>query len=209
MTVVAAIARGGVVTMAADTATNYAGTTVHGARKIHRHRLTGGEDALFAWSGNGALVPVVARHLKLEAPGEDEWLDDWANAVAGAVTEIAAEATPPLVESSEGTTTMDGAGLLGYTHGGQARLWYLFTHQAVPVAPLSPTPSSQVAVAALGSGCDAALGALHTEVRLSAHGMHLHPERACVEAVRLACTLAPGCYLTGAGPLVETVGGPT
>jgi ATP-dependent protease HslVU (ClpYQ) peptidase subunit len=181
MTVVAAIARDGEIAMAADTATNYCGTRVDGAVKVRRIDVAG-EAALIAAAGNGALLPVILRNLKVDAQPDPGDAQQWTDEIAGAITDICAAQTPPLLEDGE---RIDGALLLGW----RGQLWYLFTHQATLVAD---------GVAALGAGCDTALGAMHASLDRGAD-----VEESTRTAVRLACRFAEGCAVGESGPLVE------
>jgi ATP-dependent protease HslVU (ClpYQ) peptidase subunit len=193
LTVVAALADGQRVVMAADTASNYAGTQIQGARKIRRVEFpTGGGGMLVAGSGSGAIFAVLAG-LDVEAmpPTGDSaavW-DAWAERVASTFTNRLTTMTPPLLRSTEGGgQQIDGAFLLGA--GG--RLWYLFTHQAVPVPD---------GIAALGSGGDLALGVLNsTDLRA------VPLQVPVVRAVEVACKYDPYCAVTADGPVVETLG---
>lgn len=201
MTVVAAIALDGRVVMAADTVSQYQGTLVQGAHKIRRLQA-GDTEVLLSGSGNGAIVQLAERLLKIEAtPGpqadEQNW-DDWAAVVASAISEILAEIRPPVTTStSESQTFIDGAYLLG-TAG---RLWYLFTHQALRVID---------GIAALGSGSDLALGVLssveaveESQVPGSATSDRPTPEALASAAVRVACRFDPHCAIGSGGPQVE------
>lgn len=186
MTVVAAIARGGRIVMAADRQTNYGVQAIYGAQKIRR--LTVGKDeVLIACSGNGGLLAVLQRNLYdalvgAAVPDADAELVEvqrWADTIAAAATEVLAATQPPLLEaSSDGSSqSIDGAVLLGW--GGY--LFYLFTHQAVLVPD---------GIASLGSGSELALGVMHTALELGND-----PEGAACRAVHLACRFVDGCGL--------------
>jgi ATP-dependent protease HslVU (ClpYQ) peptidase subunit len=185
VTVVAAIARDGRIIMAADRQTNYQQQAIFGAKKIRRHTAGSGE-VLIAASGAGAISNMVARHCKLDhAPDATATLaelQEWADVVAEAVTEVLANAQPPLIESGG----INGALLLG-VHG---QLFYLFTHQAAHAAD---------GVAALGSGSEVALGAMHAALR---HGDQ--PLDAVLLGVELGCTFMDGCgFGPGGAPQIE------
>lgn len=185
MTVVAAIARDGRIVMAGDRQTNYQQQAVYGARKIRRHTAGSGE-VLIAASGSGAISNMVARHCKLDhAPDAQATLvelQDWADVVGEAVTGVLAGAQPPLLDGGQ----IPGALLLG-VHG---HLFYLFTHQAAYVSD---------GVAALGSGSEVALGAMHAALR---HGDG--PLDAVLLGVELGCTYMDGCgFGPGGAPQIE------
>jgi len=185
MTVVAAIARNGHVVMAADRQTSYQQQAVYGAKKIRRLTAGSGE-VLIAASGNGALPNVVARHCKLDhAPDAGATLSElqeWADVVAEAATEVLANAQPPLLEQG----SIDGTLLLA----ARGHLFYLFTHQAAHAAD---------GVAALGSGSEVALGAMHAALR---HGDE--PLDAVLLGVELGCTFMDGCgFGPGGAPQIE------
>lgn len=194
MTVVAALAYADRVVMAADRLTNYGGTGVYMSdNKIRRiaTRSTG-EHVLFAASGHGAMLAVIGRHLKIESmpiDSEDEDdVQDWADAIANAITELMADQTPPILHGNDGDeTTINGALLLGW----RGHLFYLFTHHAVRVHD---------GIAALGSGADVALGALHASTALEAEALE-----AVDLAVRLACRLMDGCGIDERGPYVDVL----
>lgn len=178
MTVVAAIARGGAIVFAADTLTDYSGTLIDGAVKVRRIDV-GGVPGLLAASGDGGILSVAARNLKLSAPPAGD-TQEWADAAATAVSEVMDGQTPSLVDERR----IDGTFLLGV--GGQ--LYYLFTHQAVRIPD---------GVAALGPGCDTALGAMHSALSFGAG-----PEEAVLGAVALGCRFAEGCAVGPGGPTV-------
>ena len=192
MTVVAAVARDGHVTMAADTCTNYAGTDLCGAVKIRTLRWTspsGPDAALIAASGNGALAAVAAREVRLSTDNgavpdasNVAAVQSWADEIATAVAEVMAKQSPPILDENR----IDGALLLGWS----GHLFYLFTHQAARVPD---------GVAALGTGTDVALGAMHTALDAGAS-----PESATTGAVLLACQLISGCRVDASGPLVRS-----
>lgn len=185
MTVVAAISHAGRIVMAADTATNYSGTYVDGAIKI-RNLQVGDQPALIAASGNGAILSIVERHLKLDHapdPVDTGDVQKWADATATAISELCAGQTPPLLEENR----IDGAFLLGWA----GHLIYLFTHQAVLVPD---------GIAALGSGCDVSLGAMHVAMKHDTA-----PDVAVVDAVHLACRFSEGCGVGPGGALVRSL----
>ncbi len=188
MTTVAAIAdvSAGWVVMAADTASAYQGTIITGARKIRRLRTSNDVDYLLAAAGNGSLAQVPSRALTVpstpDAAGPDEAWDLWAEAIASAVTEIAADTSPPItMPHPDGSTVLDGALLLGCA----GRLWYLFTHQALRISE---------GLAALGSGADIAFGVLACARVLAV----VEPVAQVGLALQIACKYDAW---TGVGPL--------
>lgn len=187
VTVVAAIAREGRIVMAADRATNYQGTGILGARKIARIG-SGPDTMLLAASGSGSLLSLH-RHWQVDSFPEPTAPNDvqaWADACATALTELAANTDPPLIEDG----SLPGAFLLGW----RGRLIYVFAHQATVVPD---------GIAALGNGCDYALGYLEAAVRLTSS----RDDQVLAEmAVMGACEGFDGCRLGGRGPLVESIG---
>lgn len=174
MTVVAACTDGTTVWMAADTATNVQGRPVpNAARKIRTLFVSGGQTAspLFAVAGDGALARFDQQEI--DAPGRD--LDDWAGDVASLLTDWAMERG--LSEDGH----LDGTGLLGF----DGRLWVLAHHSAIPVE----------AYQAIGSGGDAAVGAMHAAL---ACGVKPGPELVHI-AVKAALDLDYYC----AAPITE------
>jgi hypothetical protein len=202
VTVIAALADGHTVWMAADTATNYQGTYVPSSRKIIRVEFPNdGAQVLLAASGDGGILPVAARIIRGTGAGDDphplnpsnwEDLDVWATEVAETITRGLADVTPPLTCSrGEGSSPgMDGAFLLA--HAG--RLWYLFTHQANRVTD---------GIAVLGAGADYALGYLECATDWP-HEENIPPERIVRDAVAATCTRIPYCHAPN-GPLVEVL----
>lgn len=200
MTVVAAVARDGVVTMAADTAIDYHGTYLLGFPKVRRLELgahrsilradPGVGTALLAASGDGAMLGALQRHLHIDdVPDRADitGVSEWADTVAAAATQILAEQTPPIIETQSGRQGIDGALLLGWA----GHLFYLFTHQAHRCAD---------GVGVLGSGCDIAFGAVHTALRAGGQ-----PRTAVLQAVMLACDHCGGCRVDDRGPLIGTL----
>lgn len=191
MTVVAAIAHDGHVTMAADTCTSYQGTDIIlGERKIRRITV-GDTEALLAASGNGALLGVLQRHWKLDdAPDPDDDHDvlAWAEAAASSATEILADQTPALLRDvGEGEQQIDGGLLMGWA----GRLIYLFTHQAIVVHD---------GIAGLGIGTDMAIGVMHAQ-----EWQGIDPRIAATRAVELACRYLERCRVGPDGPQTEQV----
>lgn len=193
MTVIAAVARDGRVVMGADRQTNCENHAVHGARKIRRIPVgdTGGY-VLLAAAGNGAMPNLLAQHLKVEqTPGPDDdtpAVQDWADVIASAATEVLAGTEPAMLTGGnhDEPRSMDGALLLAL----RGRLFYLFTHQTAYVPD---------GVAALGSGADVALGAMHVALDRGDA-----PDAAVTSAVALACRFSPYCGVGDRGPLLDS-----
>lgn len=181
MTVIAGIVlsdRAGVL-MAADSASTFTGQLVaDDSRKIVRKRIgrTGGE-LLLGTAGRHSLGHLAAHDLCVDDspdPGDDADCDAWAFRVACALTDLAVSARPPIT-TEDGS--VDGAGLLA--HAG--RLWIVGELLAMPVR----------GYAAIGSGGNLALGALHV---LDQRGLLMtDPSRAIAEAVAAAVRYDTGC----------------
>ncbi|MFL6138815.1 MAG: hypothetical protein ACJ74O_13580 [Frankiaceae bacterium] len=181
MTCIAALVlpdRAGVV-MAADSASTFDGQLVSDdTPKILRKKVgrTGGE-LLIGIAGRHSLAQIIAHDLTIsDSPDPDDEADcnAWAFRIAVAVTDLAVDARPPLT-THDGS--VDGRGLLA--HGG--RLWVIGELIAMPVR----------AYAAIGSGGNYALGALHV---LDDRGLLLtNPTRALGEAVAAAIRYDTGC----------------
>lgn len=192
MTVIAAIATPHHVIVGCDTRTSYGNTgiTITDPKITTLHTPTG-DRVLIAAAGDASLRPIATRGLVLDgAPDPDNHTDAdaWANTIAAAITDAAAEANPAILrQSSENNAgTLDGTLLLAWRH----HLWWIFTHTAV---------RPHGGVLAIGSGTDVALGSLHTAIAAS-----MDPETAVDLAVRLACRHAEGCGLDERGPLIFT-----
>ncbi len=199
LTIIAAIARDGHVVMGSDTACDYSGTIIYKASgKIGRFTSSvrgtvsqQPETFLIGGAGNSAIVPVLQRNLSLKGTPPPavttEDADEWAGTVAAAVTDILHNTKPALTTSpSDSAATLDGVLLLAW----RTHLWMLFTHAAI---------RSQEGVAAVGSGTDVALGAMHTALALGDT-----PRNAVARAVTLASTYADGCRIDGRGPILHS-----
>jgi ATP-dependent protease HslVU (ClpYQ) peptidase subunit len=192
MTVIAAIAVDDHVVMACDTAVDYSGTAIYRAHgKISTLRTPKGEKVLLAASGAADMLPLIMRNLKVaDAPdaADPAAADAWADAVAEAITGITADANPPLLTTADSGTSaaINGTLILAW----RQHLWWIYTHTADRVHP---------AVLAIGSGCEVALGSLHTSVALGAKAVD-----AVDMAVRLACRHASGCGVDDRGPMLHT-----
>lgn len=143
MTTILALARNGQVLMAADSLTNvYERPIPGGIGKIVRLHAGDGQPLLLGCCGAGGLPGVIRAHLKVDAtPADDQDPDQWAHAVAEAVTSVAAEAH--LFDDGR----LDGSIILGW--GG--RVWTLGTSRAC---------AHRDGIAAVGSGEGPAIGAL-------------------------------------------------
>lgn len=170
MTTVVAVARDGLVHMAADSATNVYDRPVLGVVKIRTHEAKDSARMLLGYAGDGALPSVVAAHLIIDAAprieDDDQKHQVWAEAVARAITELAIEHN--LTEGGRLTSNV----ILGF-HG---RVWTLTHMQAI---------QHHDGLAALGSGEEPALGAVLAGLALGETDMpklvHL--------AVGIACAL--------------------
>jgi ATP-dependent protease HslVU (ClpYQ) peptidase subunit len=178
--------------MGCDTAADHNGTTVYRADgKISIFEVGEAcERVLLGSAGNSAIRSVLGRHWKLgDVPQPNSAVaeaDEWAAAAAEAITEVLANATPPLVmRQDQSADTLDGCLLLAW----RQHLWIVHTHSA-----LRP----QSGIATIGSGCELALGSLHTVAR---SGL-VHPEAAVSYAIELACTYDSGCAVDERGPIV-------
>ena len=194
MTVIVGIATGATIHLAADRQVQYGNQAVHGARKLRRIALDGG-DVVIGVAGSGALMTTTARMLAQTGlpnvppnAAADDAVDDWANMVAEAITALAAATNPPVTITREGQSgDIDGAVLLGVA----GRLYYLFGNQSARAVD---------GIATLGIGSELALGAVLVGLR---HG--LTPDEVAAHAVELACRYIPGCGLGGQPPLMMTL----
>ncbi|MBF6584413.1 hypothetical protein IU414_06520 [Nocardia farcinica] len=189
MTVIAAVATSDRVVMACDTRYDYSGTGMYGAPKIRSLAAPNGDTILLAASGNASLLPVVLRSVKPQGtpdPADTASCDDWANAMAEAITGALNDATPSLIASADGNGAAAIYGTLAIAW--RQHLWWVYSHTAT-----RPHPG----VLAIGSGTDVALGSLHTSIPLG-----VNPEKAVDLAVRLACRHADGCGIDDRGPLI-------
>lgn len=192
MTVIAAIATSDRVVVGCDTRTSYGSTGIMtvGA-KVNTLQAPNGDHVLIAASGDAALRTVAVRGLGVGAtpdPGDVAAADEWAAALAEAITDGAAEANPPVLRPAgdHGAGSLDGTLLLAWRH----HLWWIFAHTAVRPHP---------AVMALGTGAEVALGSLHTSTKFG-----LDPFDAVALAVRLACRHASDCGIDERGPIIHS-----
>lgn len=192
MTVIAAIATDDHVVMACDTAVDYSGTALYRAHgKISTLSTANGEKMLLAASGSASMLPLIMRNLKVsETPdaADAKAADAWADCVAEAITGVLADASPSMLTTAEGgsSASIDGTLIMAW----RQHLWWIYTHTADRVYP---------GILAIGSGCDVALGSLHTATQLG-----MQPADAVDLAVRLACRHASGCGIDERGPLLHT-----
>lgn len=151
VTTAVAIARDGVVVMAADSLTNLYERPLPGsARKIVTVPVGDtAANALIAVCGDGALADILRSDLHLDAAPTDDHDDEqrWASAVARAITDLARDAG--VVDNGH----LDGTLMLGY----RGRLWIITHAQAIPVLD---------GLAAIGSGEGVAMGAAHVLLQL-------------------------------------------
>jgi hypothetical protein len=194
LTVIAAVADGTTVTMAADTGEPIASTWQGAARKIRRVDIPHAGPALLAAAGAGGGMAVACAWLDSTDAAADVShdpayhrgdLDTWADVIARRLTEACATATPPLTEPDrDGMTAPSAIYLLGY----RGKLWHLLAHHALPVPD---------GIAAIGVGADLALGWML--------GAPLTPPAGLVTgAVLAACQRIPYCTAPE-GPLVESL----
>lgn len=206
MTVIAAIADGSTVWMAADTAEPVNGTWHGAARKIRCIHIPHAGPALLACTGAAGLMATAVAWLDSPDAAGDSTLDPayhhgeidtWADHLAINLTRQAASAVPPLTEPDQGgMTALSGTWLLG--HAG--RVWHLLTHHALPVPD---------GVTAVGSGADLALGWM-LGARDLAHfngGIPVYPRDLVTGAVTAVCRRSPYCSAPD-GALVEVLGTP-
>lgn len=190
MTVIAAFATDDHVVMGCDTRYDYSGTGLYAQHgKIGTLTASDGGEVLIAASGNGSLLSVVLRDLKIDGipnPSDPADADRWADAIAVAITDLIADAKPSVLSTNEGVGHIDGTFVVAW----RQYIWWIYTHTAVRV---------QGPVLAIGSGAEVALGSLNTSIALGAK-----PEDAVDMAVRLACQYASGCGMDERGPLMHT-----
>jgi len=146
------------VTLAADTCAQHGGTWIP-VKKIWTQQGDRGPLVLLGNAGAAGIGALVRRHLKVDnAPARDDsddaW-DTWAEAISESINGIAVSSEPPQVDEGG---LMSGTFLMAAWH----RFWIIEgTCDASPIYRYSD-------FAAIGSGRDAALGALHTSVSASA-----------------------------------------
>lgn len=177
MTTVVGLARDGRVWMAADSQVSLCDRPMPGSvTKILRLPVGGdGGEVLLAIAGDGALSALARRFLKigcLPGPGADG-VTDFVDQIAQDMSELARE--HGVLEEGR----MAGTLLLGWN----GRVWTLVHSQAIP------HPDG---LAAVGSGGDAALGAMDALLDLG-----VDPAEAVVRAVRIAI----GRDINSAGPV--------
>ncbi|TDC02107.1 hypothetical protein E1091_01505 [Micromonospora fluostatini] len=163
MTTVVAYGDGRTVWMAADTCTNvYERPVIGGATKILRLDAVD-DDVLVGLAGHGGLASVLPETVLPISPEEGEPTQNWANAVALALTQRAIE--HGLVDDGQ----LDGNLILGW----RGQVWTIAHAMAIP------HPDG---VAAVGSGEGPAIGALDA-LRIC----DVHPTKAIQLAVEIAC----------------------
>lgn len=140
VTTIAAVVGTKRVHMAADSASHYSSLLVP-CQKIRRMDV-GGEWVLVAGAGRAAIVPMVLAHLTIEALPKDrpDKADEWAQAVAEAITGVAME------NHLHEDNTMDGFVLLAW----RRHLWAVTHHLAERIDHYM----------AVGSGAEVAMGCL-------------------------------------------------
>lgn len=176
MTTVIGLAREGVVFMAADSQVSLCERPMPTVKKILRLPVgDDGAEVLLALAGDGALISLARRFLKFESvpgPDEDE-LTDFADQLAIGMAELARE------HGALDEGRMAGMLLMGFA----GRLWTVLHSNVVP------HPDG---LAAVGSGGDAALGAMDAML-----GFGVDPAEAVVRAVQIAI----GRDVNSAGPV--------
>lgn len=188
MTVIAAVARHGRVFVAADdVATEEDADRYWPNPPKVRRADAGGLPILLAYSGAAELLPVFVHQREFAAPGLD--LDVWAQGIAYALTEDAAELNPSCLTPTNGSdrASLDGMGLVA--HAG--RIWTIDAN----IAALIPD-----GIIAIGSGGHVAFGYLHAALVNGAD-----PCIAVCDAVRFACRHTVGCQLLGDAPVLEVL----
>lgn len=196
MTVIAAIAHNGTVTIGSDTvACSGAALIYKSESKIVEFTAVdaSGHSAkvLIAAAGNASVMPALTHGLHLEgAPtptDTDEVADSWAIATAHAITGVLADSNPPMITGAgEDPASLDSSLLLA-VHG---HLWLIFTNAAI-------RPHNRILT--LGSGGDLATGALLAALK---HGAT--PEAAINDAINWASTYSDGCRVDERGPRIHT-----
>lgn len=146
MTVVAAYRDqdAGIVHLAADSGSSGASEIVTPIAKIRQLKVGLDDHAVLGIAGRMALIPLAARHLKADAAPDARSAsdcDDWAQAIAEAITDIALEHGC----GDDGWMAHNG-GLLAYGPW----LWEITHHLALPI-------HSYIAI---GTGAACAMGAM-------------------------------------------------
>jgi ATP-dependent protease HslVU (ClpYQ) peptidase subunit len=193
VTVIAAAATDDGVVMGCDSAANYSGTAVYMAgSKVSRLTSRGGT-VLLGVSGWAGMLPTIERRLTFDGDfalptgGGESFIDGWAQNVAEQITGILADSSPSFIRTADtaGAAQIDGVLLMGWNR----YLWIISTHSAV---------RPRNGVAAIGSGADIALGAIHTALDNG-----IDPTDAVRRAVELAALYDSGCGLDDRGPLIR------
>jgi hypothetical protein len=177
VTVIAAIATGDRVLMAADSRISQRTTRIGSTEKIIRKTTPDGGEFLLAVAGRLSLLSIARHSLNVEAipdQGSDEECDAWAYAVACALAELAVEAKPPVLDENG---SVDGEALLACG----SRLWLLDGQSATRIQGSY----------AIGSGAPEARGALYVINRFN--GTYSDPASALAVAVGAACDLDLAC----------------
>lgn len=176
VTVIAAVARQGRVTIAADTASTQGATRFASHPKIRRYP----GDVLLAAAGSAEALQVLRDPATIPHRSTDD-LDEWAQCVAERITEILGSVNPPLIIDNDMTAEL----ILGYA----GRLWYIDALCATPC---------HAGFGVIGSGSDIAYGALSAYLDSGAD-----PLAAVTQAVVIACRRNAGCALVDGVPQVE------
>jgi ATP-dependent protease HslVU (ClpYQ) peptidase subunit len=176
MTVIAAVAREGRITIAADTASHEGATRFLASPKIRRYP----GDVLLAGAGLASLLQALRDPATIPSRATDD-LDEWAQSTAEKITGVLLAQQPPMVEDG----SLNGELILGY--GG--RLWYIDANYAVPC---------HAGIGVIGSGSDVAFGAITAYLERGASSY-----TAVTQAVAIACQRNAGCALVDGAPQVE------
>ncbi|MDH6282827.1 hypothetical protein [Prescottella agglutinans] len=188
MTVIAAVANESYVVMGCDAAAmNSANSYMYKREgKIAELHADDGDPVLIGVSGNASILPVLQRSLTIEqTPHDGDDPDEWADAIAVAITGILADTNPSLLVTGDGAPYIDGSILLAC----HEHLWLVHTNATI-------RPHNNMA--AIGSGGEVATGALAATLK---HGGG--PYEAVTTAVEASCTFADGCRLDDRGPLIH------
>ncbi|PSR63986.1 hypothetical protein C8259_09040 [Nocardia nova] len=177
--------------MGCDTASDHNGTALYTRLgKIGGFKTTDGETVLIGGAGHAAIIPTLQRRLTIDgSPREQDEIgaEGWASAVAEAITGVLADANPPLLSpAGEHAACLDGILLMAW----RQYLWVVQTHSAI---------RPHDGIAAIGSGRDIALGAMHTALDYEAQ-----PYDAVHSAVRWAAQFDSGCGIDDRGPMLCT-----
>lgn len=191
MTVIAAIATPTHVVMGSDIMADYGGAVIlKASSKVFALKASDGERVLIGAAGNIGLGPLVRQGVVIEStpdPSDVDATDEWASTIATAISGVCADATPPMTVTTDGAASgLDGMLLMAW----RQHLWYVTTHAAF---------RAESGVAAVGSGDEAARGAMHAALDYGASA-----EDAVNSGIRWASEINSGCRIDARGPRVLT-----